>query len=248
MLVSKKPQVALIDGDSIAYAGGFASSLIEMRSRVDGKMYQILSDLGVDHYELFLENWLHGKRKKNFRIDIFKLSNEKVASPGYKGNREGKAPPAFLNEARQYMLHRWKAKIVSGIESEDMVHIKRKEAKLSCVICFLDKDLLQYPGLYYNYNTGDYFELTQEDALFNLWSQVCTGDITDNVPGIIGVGKKKAEKALCSGSYMENTVSLYKKHGLSYDYFIEQYNLIRLRDELGTQTLYPLSEEEWQKI
>src|SRR5678816_4100906 len=60
------------------------------------------------------------------------------------------------------------------------------------IICTIDKDLDQVPGLHYNYSTKEAYVLTEQQARINFWRQVITGDSTDNIPGCHKLGKAAA--------------------------------------------------------
>jgi hypothetical protein len=57
------------------------------------------------------------------------------------------------------------------------------------IICSIDKDLRTIPGKHYNLDSGVVDEVTRHDAWHNFWSQVLTGDSTDNIEGLKGCGK-----------------------------------------------------------
>ena len=60
----------------------------------------------------------------------------------------------------------------------------------------IDKDLLQIPGNHYNFNKKTHRFVSDDEAHKLLMIQCLTGDRTDNIPGIKGIGPKKAEKIL----------------------------------------------------
>lgn len=82
--------------------------------------------------------------KDNFR--------EKLLLPSkYKGNREGMLRPLLLNEVRNYVTTKYKAKSPIGIEADDALNIKGYEELAKgnkVIIASPDKDTLQSDGLY----------------------------------------------------------------------------------------------------
>jgi len=62
----------------------------------------------------------------------------------------------------------------------------------------IDKDLKQVPGWYFNPDKPENgMEWIDEwTGHFNFYKQLLTGDKVDNIPGIRGIGPKKAEKLL----------------------------------------------------
>ena len=76
------------------------------------------------------------------------------------------------------------------------------------IIAHLDKDINLIPGKHYNWELtrlgkvvreARHYTITDEEALRNFYTQLLTGDVTDNIKGVPGIGPKKAEKLLqCS--------------------------------------------------
>jgi len=245
-----KKRIAIIDADSIAYKAGWSDNYMYMKSCVDSKICQIMLSLDTNKFEIYIEEWREDK--KNFRKNFFKLSNDRVKHPGYKGNRISRGDkPKYLDKAREYLRKRYNAKVVMEYESEDIVIRRAKEIleednDMVPIVCYIDKDLLQHPFLFYNYDKCELVHITPEDAILRRYRQVCTGDATDNIPGIAGVGKVTAAKTVSNGdTAIIDTVLLFQYHGLSYDYFIEQYNLIYIRWEDHINLVYPISKKEW---
>jgi hypothetical protein len=227
----------LIDGDSIAYKAAVcaADNPRMMRQVIDKEVCTIMAECETTDYELWIENPL----SKN----IFR--NEIAVTKKYKGNRDGLERPTLLLEAKEYMVGWWNAHVTDVFEAEDMV-VRRayQEGLQNVVVAAVDKDLLGHPFTFYNYRTGEHFTVEEEEAECNLWRQVATGDSTDNIPGIPGVGKVKAGHI----QNMRDCVMLYKRYRLTYRYFVEQYNLIYIRKENTTDVLYPLGKIEWSEV
>ncbi|MDD9816698.1 MAG: hypothetical protein OXU61_00955, partial [Gammaproteobacteria bacterium] len=64
------------------------------------------------------------------------------------------------------------------------------------VIAGIDKDLKQIPGNHYNFNKQLHEFVDDDNANLNLMLQCLTGDTSDNIPGIKGIGPAKAGKIL----------------------------------------------------
>lgn len=239
--VCKMKRVAVIDGDSIAYMAGYSKSHGESEACVTRLISQIMTATKCDAYELYIEEWR--KDKKLFRRDM---------CSGYKIRKKKPGQIPFLNHARAFMVSKWNAKVVMHYEAEDVVLTRSrilKEEGDDTVVCFIDKDLLQYEGCFYNYQKQKMIVLDQDEADLRLWRQVCTGDQVDTIPGITGVGPVKAEKAIQDPeTAMQDAVKLYKYNTQTYEYFILQYNLIKLREYEGVDLLYPLTEEEYEQV
>jgi hypothetical protein len=227
----------LIDGDSIAYkAANCAKESITLMNRIiDDEMGTILRECESVEYELYIEDPI---KKDIFRNDIA------VTKP-YKGSRAKLSRPPLLLQAKEYMIKWWNAITTHRYESEDMVVRRAYQIGLdSVIVAAIDKDLKMHPFQFYNYRTQEHFKVSKEEADLFLWQQVATGDSCDDIPGIPGIGPKKAGVV----TDMETCVQLYKLRKCSYKYFIEQYNLIYIRKEMNDIILYPLSATEWDKI
>ena len=131
-------------------------------------------------YQIFLTG------KGNFRHDVATIQK-------YKGNRDKSRKPRWYNEAREYLIKYYNAKVCDGVEADDEL---AKAQSSNTIICSIDKDLLQVPGLHYNWVKDEKYEVSPQEGTRRLWEQVLTGDATDNIPGIKGIGPVKAKKLL----------------------------------------------------
>lgn len=124
--------------------------------------------------------------KGNFRHDIATYAK-------YKGNRDDMRRPNHFNEIRNYLCKHHGAYLVDDQETDDALGIAQGE---SSIICSIDKDLKQIPGKHYNWVRDELTHVTFDQAERTLYKQVLTGDKSDNIIGIHGVGDKTAEKIL----------------------------------------------------
>lgn len=136
----------------------------------------------------------------------------------YKGNRDDLHKPKYYKEIKQYMIHNWNAEVIHGQEADDALAITQYQTKDdSTVIISIDKDLDQIPGWHYNFVKEELYYLDEEFADTRLFFQMLTGDRTDNIPGIRGIGDVKAKKIIyedCRGDVdkMRDAVkALYQK-------------------------------------
>lgn len=182
---------ALIDADRIAYAfGGFKDedgqplSWPLVAERVDSNIQGILQGCGATTHTLYLT----GDDKSNFRFRVATIRP-------YKGHR-GTDKPFWYEHIRRYLQDQYKAEVVYGMEADDALGIeqcRRESAQLepgNSVICSVDKDLDMIPGYHYNElksERGNYF-ISELDGLRNFYTQLLTGDSTDNIPGLYFVG------------------------------------------------------------
>lgn len=170
--------------------------------------------------------------KDNFRDRIATLAK-------YKGNRDKLTKPYHYENIRQYLVTRHNAIVVDGMEADDaiaIVHTRAMREKRRTVICSIDKDFNQIvgPHYYFKKDAEEYYEISPDEARYNFWAQVLTGDSTDNIPGIKGCGPVKAGKildAVSPGEYCGAVLAAYKAaYGESHKYYhwndANQENLI----------------------
>ena len=148
----------------------------------------------------------------NFRDEVAK---KKV----YKGNRKTARPLHYENLVA-YVCATRDVTCAIGCEADDLLAIHQYNSEyLSTVICSRDKDLKIIPGMHYGWACGNQrvFSFTEVKVNGKLqllggkklegtglkffYSQVLTGDTTDNYPGLPRHGPAKAFKALnsCKG-------------------------------------------------
>ena len=110
----------------------------------------------------------------NFRTKIAKTVD-------YKSGRKDIGRPEYYSELRTFLLTKYPSQLVSGYEADDAVIMNYEEGD---IICGIDKDLLQFPGKFYNYSRDEEFEIDERTANFNFFSQILGGDVSDSVPGL----------------------------------------------------------------
>jgi len=119
---------------------------------------------------------------------------------GYKKNREDMRKPTHLNDCKQYLINKFGAKVKPGLlEADDMIAIRATElaeAGAPFLIVSLDKDLKQVPGYHWNFSKKELSYVDPVEAKRNLYKQILIGDQTDGIPGLYGVGPKRAEVLL----------------------------------------------------
>ena len=191
---------ALIDGDIFAYE--FGSSTDDrgnplawplVQARVDSRIEGILAAVGAETNQIYLT----AEDKSNFRIEVASIRP-------YKGHR-ATDKPHWYKGIREFLVEHRAAEVVSGYEADDALSIAQcgsidsgfAEAWCHTVICSRDKDLHMVPGWHYGWQAGNQKEqpLWWQDEIGGLrcfYKQLLTGDSTDNIPGLYGVGRTSA--------------------------------------------------------
>ena len=122
----------------------------------------------------------------NFRDDIATI---KV----YKGNRDPSHKPHWYSEIKEYLKNVWKAEEEESLEADDI--LANLQDKDTCIVS-TDKDLDQVAGWHYNWVKDELYNVSIEQGIHSKYVQILTGDSTDNIEGIPGLGPVGAEKCL----------------------------------------------------
>lgn len=247
--------VALIDADVLRYRIGFASQkekdsegnpipdpIEKCLHSCKVQIETILERLDTERYKLFLTG------EGNFRFEVAK-------SHPYKGNRTLPKPYHYDNLTK-YLIERWDAEVVNGIEADDALGIRCYSDYRSCggdrqkherVICSIDKDLDMIPGWHYNFVKDRLYFVTEEEGIRWFYTQMLTGDTIDNIKGVHGIGPKKAEKLLadCKNEYEMYQVCL-KAYENDEERLIENGRLLWILREAGQVWQPPIQGETAQ--
>jgi len=201
--------IALIDMDLVVFRSAASAENDPLGIaiyRAEELLDNILNKVGATEYRAFISS------DTNFRKEIY---------PEYKAQRNP-VKPVHLLDMKEYALTKMNA-ILSpqGLEADDMLGIEQctwinsydaqiEFREVPChdryetIICSLDKDLLQIPGLHFQWEIGtskwnkpdNWMTQTELEGYRLFYQQAIKGDPTDNIKGIKGKGKVFAEKAL----------------------------------------------------
>jgi hypothetical protein len=179
--------IALIDADSLLYRCGFAAEEEHeniAKSRLDETLEMLIfQDLEkCDQYQCFISG------VTNFRCAM-------AMTVPYKGNRHKLKRPKHLEALKEHIVLKWDAIVSINKEADDDVCIAAYKEPYS-IIAHIDKDLDQIPGSHYNYVKKQFYNIGKFEGLKNLYKQALVGDVADNIKGVKGIGKVKAEKIL----------------------------------------------------
>lgn len=233
-MTDKYKLVPLVDADIIIYRCGLADrtqteplsyTLHTVKQTVEG----ILSDFESTQRARVL---LQGKG--NYR-------NHVATIQPYKGNRDPSKRPIYFDEIREYLVEYQGAELINGMETDDALGIEQwKNKDRSTCIVTIDKDLDCIPGWHYNYVKREMYYVDLPTANRKFWTQVLTGDTTDNIQGIPKVGPKTAEKILdktdgtWAGMHIAVMQAYKDKFGSeAYKHFHETATLIWIQREEG---------------
>lgn len=235
-------RIGIIDADSIIYklcyrVNGTGISFDEFIPIIDKYCEEIELQMCCSHYYYVLEG------EGNFRYEI---------DPEYKGNRLKDKPLHFYN-TKDYLINNKNTIIAKNMETDDYCHIFATLCaflSLDYAIGYIDKDLKQIIGNLYNYNKKEWLFVDKYLALYNLCTQLLTGDATDTrAAGLKGIGAVRAKKLLLDKQYnellptvLEEYIKFYDNLDIGVEKFYLAYKLLSLKsyDEKVTRELKAL--------
>lgn len=184
---------ALIDGDIVLHRCGYASDNDPLQIaliRTNIMMEEILEETKCDSYQV----WLSDSYENNFR---------KHLAPFYKANRV-QPRPRYYEQIKDFLYENWQANLALGMEADDAMGIEQSHnwkddvtgEDFQTVICSIDKDLLQIPGMHYNFVRKEWQHVTEFDGIKHFYKQLLIGDTSDNIKGVEKIGQVKAGKII----------------------------------------------------
>ena len=234
--------ILLIDADSLIFASCYRkretpedekyyTDISDSRNKFDQQFMSIVNDL-QEKYTIDKVITFSGS-KGNFR---------KLLAKKYKANRKKQELPPLLHPMHNYVKQQYDSIFGYGVETDDMVarywfKLSEEFGRNEVMIVSIDKDYKQFPCLIYNYHWKhkEILDISEEQALYNFYSQMIEGDTADNVNYFKGKGKRFAEKYFvdCETKY-QYTRKLYELFKQNYkskarEKYIECYNLLKLR-------------------
>jgi DNA polymerase-1 len=229
--------IAIIDADSILYQIAYMQpSPALCRKALDDKLKEIMTNTGAISGAVFI------KGKDNFRYEV---------DAAYKGNRKDTIEPEVKDRIDDLYEYCKEFSIQSdGGEADDYCGIAAELAlqdNKRYIVCHIDKDLDCIPGWHYNFRKDTLYYVEPEDGYRFLMMQILTGDATDNIQGLRGVGPKTAEKLINgvpNNLLWSRVIDIWKeKCGDNWEpFFLKCANCIYIRET--DEDLKPLSFEE----
>ena len=206
--------IIYVDADSLFFRPAAAISKDGLRRHWQKDLRMIINK-SIENIkrQCMSDNIRHAiKGKDNFRV---------ILEPTYKAHRkkvEGDLYEA-LSYAHSYMRSFHSACQADGMEADDLVSIWAHESmqkNQDFTIASIDKDLLQIPGNHYNFVSSTHRHVDHDAAHLNLMLQCLSGDQSDNIPGIRGIGPKKAKHILDgvpSAKRWDRVRAAWRSHG-----------------------------------
>lgn len=160
--------------------------------------------------------------------------NQIATTKLYKGNRDPNHKPKHYKAIKEFLLGKG-ATIVPNWEADDAIGVEASRPDGRRIIVSTDKDLDQIAGEHYDWVSGELYDVSRRAGDVYLFTQMLTGDSTDNIPGLPDMGPVKARKLLDGATSRKE---LYDRVRAAYaecdvvkgrdvsDYFAEQAQLV----------------------
>lgn len=230
----------IIDADSIIFKIAFDKKQTPEDIEQYGDQTLRTFDDVKKQYDEYVDIILKNIRSTHYKLLFTQRSFRYSINSDYKKTRQDKPfeKPKHFDALKEYALSRKDALVASNLEADDLVGIIAYWAtntEKQLVIVGWDKDLYQIPGIHYNPTKNEIYVINVEESEYLLWKQVLSGDSTDNIQGIPGIGLKKAENILQDvgiNEYPNVVLNTYiQKFGLldGPTKFCEAYQLIKLK-------------------
>jgi len=202
---SAEPAGRLAQFDNKTDLNRFLKELHEDEYVVSSNTYTESIEFALHTVKLMIESLKESVNADEYRLYLTGGWNFRhTALPSYKAGRAAK--PLLYNDIRDYLVNHHNAIFCDGIEADDQLGIDQTQADHNTtVICSVDKDLLMIPGHHFNFikNEWSYTDEARGSLLFD--TQMLTGDRTDNICGVKGLGPVKAGKHLADRTHAERT-------------------------------------------
>jgi len=204
----------LLDVDTMLYRVGYASpapptpeaACARLKKMIDDTEYKISTShisraLGEPYHQLLV--FLTVPDGKGRYRDKFNRETT------YKASRTSVPPPVFMEEMRDFLI---KSYIVhqcpsSEYEADDAISwhgwYNYEVTGNRDIIAGVDKDLNQIPGYHWDYSKDLGYYIGGDTANEFFFQQLLTGDVADSIPGIKGIGPRRAINLLNKGSNPE---------------------------------------------
>jgi DNA polymerase-1 len=217
--------IALIDGDVLLYMAIWnTENLTEAIANLDEKLKNAKEGCFAKDIAIAVGG------PNNFReklYDKYKLTSARQTTRLNKSD--------WFNDLKDYLCSLEESVLTDGYEADDLIRIWATELtrqNVPHVVVSTDKDLDCIVGNHYDPKKDSVYKIEQDYATRFYWKQILTGDGVDNIPGIEGVGPKRADKilnGLCEEEEFKVAVckAYYDKYGAD-----EGYNNLLLNGKL----------------
>lgn len=246
----------LVDFDSLIYIASYRIVSIQeikqwiCQNKTKEWMSQEIVELSINRLYNMMDNIIAKIEDTGIVLDSTEYYITKCAKsirkeryPDYKIKRKSNK---WVGKVRDYLDNQNFAIKDLQYEADDLIADRARElGEENVVVISIDKDLrINIPGIHFSYyrpiKKDEYgfkeisemvglSHVSKEEAELNFWTSMLTGDSTDGIKGVPGIGKVKAAKILStSENYKLSVIETYQKHfkeNWKYEYDKSYFNL-----------------------
>ena len=215
---NKTKTTLLIDADVLAFE---ASVVAEESIHWKDELWTVHADMAlakarvVNRIQEFRENL----KTENVVLCLSDRANfRRKLNPDYKANRAKSRLPIILRQVKQWIIDELGGVLWANLEADDVISILATDKAMDeeTIVVSIDKDFKSVPGIFFDYNRGEYHHPSEEEADNYHLIQTIAGDHTDGYSGVPGVGVVKAQRMLEGCGYTWDTVvGAYEDKGMT---------------------------------
>jgi len=181
--------IGLVDGDGFIY---FAYWKKDNLTAAVAHLHELIDNAKNENFCDYLAIAVGGS--DNWRNDFYWGYKKSV---GRENSR--KTMPEWLPDLKAELANRPDAILTDNIEADDVIRMWAEQCKAhnkDYIVISHDKDLDCIEGLHFDPRKWRNYHVSEEQSDVSYWKQLLMGDGIDNIPGIKGIGPKKADKLL----------------------------------------------------
>ena len=216
--MSKTKTTLLIDADVLAFE---AAVVAEESIQWKDELWTVHADMALAKARV-VNRIVEFKEKLKTENVVLCLSDRanfrRKLNPDYKANRSKSRLPIILRQVKQWIIDELGGVLWANLEADDVISILATDKAMDeeTIVVSIDKDFKSVPGIFFDYNKGEYHQPSEEEADNYHLIQAIAGDHTDGYSGVPGVGVVKAERILEKDGYTwETVVKAYEEKGLT---------------------------------
>lgn len=202
--------IGLVDGDGFIYFAYWGQSCLEDAVT---QMHELIENAKNENFCDYLAIAVGGP--DNWRDDFYWGYKK---STGRQNSR--KTMPDWIPDLKAELANRSDAILTDNVEADDVIRMwatQCKSADKDYVVISHDKDLDCIEGPHFDPRKWRTYFVDSESANVSYWKQLLMGDGIDNIPGIKGIGPKKADKLLeTTKSNQERKEMVCKEYDKAY--------------------------------
>jgi DNA polymerase-1 len=216
--MSKTKTTLLIDADVLAFE---ASVVAEESIHWKDELWTVHADMALAKARVInrIQEFRENLKTENVVLCLSDRANfRRKLNPDYKANRAKSRLPIILRQVKQWIIDELGGVLWANLEADDVISILATDKAMDeeTIVVSIDKDFKSVPGIFFDYNRGEYHHPSEEEADNYHLIQTIAGDHTDGYSGVPGVGVVKAQRMLEGCGYTWDTVvGAYEDKGMT---------------------------------